>query len=307
MTTWVVLVEVESRTGEAMDLTALRRLADSLEAQPALHNPDRCAIQLRIIATSPDEAVHEALTCLEGALLRLRLPWITKRVEVFTADELQRELAAEPSAPRQIEAHPSSQPRPGFDAVAEQLLKDVFTDPVTGLGTRDVLRSEVLDLLVPSSQGEATHAVVGIEVRGLAALDDGDEAGEGCSCVLQLVARRLAHALRPSDTVTYLGSHRFAILLRHVSVDAAVVVARRVLERVARVPVDGQDLALDPVGGIALVCGGDAETVLADVDDALSAHDTTIRPRVTLVRSDIRDTGRRLGAFEASAGGDGAR
>jgi hypothetical protein len=307
MTMWVVLVEVESRSGEAMDLPTLRRLADSLEAHPALHNPDRCAVQLRIVATNLDEAVHEALTCLEGALLRLKLPWIAKRVEVFTVDELQRELAAEPSEPDQIHAHSSLQPRTGVDAVAKQLLKDVFTDPVTGLGTRDVLRSEVLDLLIPASQGEANDAVVGIELRGLGALDDRDDGGGGCGYVLRLAPPAPPYdARRPSDTVTYIGSQRFAILLRDVSVDAAVAVARRVLERMARVPVDGQDLALDPISGIALVCGVDADTVLANLDDALSAHDTTARPRVTLVESEIPDTGRRLVTFEAT-GGDGGR
>jgi diguanylate cyclase len=110
--------------------------------------------------------------------------------------------------------------------VRDQLQHQALHDPLTGLANRALFADRVEHAL---SQPDADVSVLFCDLDDFKVVNDeyGHEAGDTLLCV---VAKRLARAVRPSDTVARLGGDEFAVLLEHA--DDALRVAVRIEESV---------------------------------------------------------------------------
>jgi diguanylate cyclase (GGDEF)-like protein/PAS domain S-box-containing protein len=162
---------------------------------------------------------------------------------------------------------------------AEQLLRtESRTDPLTGLGNRTVLTDRLDHALERRDAG--TLAVLFCDMDGLKHFNDryGHATGDAA---LRLVGQRIAHAVRPEDTVTRFGGDEFVVLCETLhDPQEAGVLAERIR---AALRTDGDELP-EPVTvsiGIATTAtSSDAETLLADADAAVYAAKRAGRDRV---------------------------
>jgi diguanylate cyclase (GGDEF)-like protein len=163
------------------------------------------------------------------------------------------------------------------ELVAERakLAHQALHDPLTGLANRTLLFDRLGDVLVPSADGDAVHAVLYLDLDDFKAVNDafGHDAGD---MVLIAVANRLRHAVRPTDTVARCGGDEFVIFcpgLEEGQTEAEGV-AQRVLESIERpfslpdneVSISGSigiAVAVSSEGAERLVCRADAEMYVA--------------------------------------------
>jgi hypothetical protein len=134
---WVVVVEAEAANGDgSVEVGRLRRLLEVLpDLDPiALHSADRVAVQLHVDAPGEVEALAQALAELRAALPSVGLSeFQVIRAEVMTREELERECrvayGGDTAASDGHEEGTAADP----DGVAEQLLRQLFQDPLTRL------------------------------------------------------------------------------------------------------------------------------------------------------------------------------
>ncbi|PPK98612.1 PAS domain S-box-containing protein/diguanylate cyclase (GGDEF)-like protein [Kineococcus xinjiangensis] len=115
--------------------------------------------------------------------------------------------------------------------LADRLRRDALHDPLTGLPNRRFLTAE-LERAMARTQREDSHVgVVFCDVDHFKAVNDalGHPAGDE---LLQAVAARLRHAVRPADVVARLGGDEFVVLAEDLAPPAAA--ARAELTALAR-------------------------------------------------------------------------
>jgi len=163
----------------------------------------------------------------------------------------------------------------------EQLQRHAFVDPLTGLPNRLMFEQrlhEALHAAGPGGEGATPPvAILFIDLDGFKPINDmlGHAVGDD---VLRIVARRLAQAVRGSDTIARVGGDEFVMLLQGDAgaVDAAQA-ARRLIEVVSR-PFEGggRRLRLSCSVGIALHPEhGPPDRLLAHADAAMYASKRT--------------------------------
>jgi diguanylate cyclase (GGDEF)-like protein len=98
------------------------------------------------------------------------------------------------------------------ETLQDQLAYDATHDPLTGLGNRTKLRSEIELTRALGSQS----ALLYLDLDGFKAINDtlGHEAGDEVLCA---VAQRIAATIRPGDSLARLGGDEFAVLLAGVT------------------------------------------------------------------------------------------
>jgi diguanylate cyclase len=122
------------------------------------------------------------------------------------------------------------------------------TDDLTGLPNR---RAVVSDL----AAGMATDApltVVLLDLDGFKEINDslGHGAGDG---LLQIIARRLRHALPDDVLAARLAGDEFALVLEHADVEAVTELAQEIRRLIRRpIHLDGLELSVDSAAGIAM-------------------------------------------------------
>ena len=135
-------------------------------------------------------------------------------------------------------------------SVALQREQQALTDALTGLPNRTLLGTRTAESLLES--GDAGTALLLFDLDRFKEVNDtlGHHAGDR---LLQVVASRLAGAVRPGDTVVRLGGDEFALLLPSTGATEAEETARRLLE-VVRTPIvlDGLHVDVDASVGIAV-------------------------------------------------------
>ena len=155
-------------------------------------------------------------------------------------------------------------------ALEAQLTHQAFHDPLTGLANRLLFRDRVEHCLTRLARGEHM-AVVLLDLDDFKTVNDslGHAAGDD---LLVVVAERLSHAARGSDTVARFGGDEFALVLEGLAHDDDVGV---VLERVRGalrqpVTVGTREVPVSASLGVALARGGEgAEDLLRNADVAL--------------------------------------
>jgi diguanylate cyclase (GGDEF)-like protein/PAS domain S-box-containing protein len=159
-------------------------------------------------------------------------------------------------------------------AFEDQLAHQAFHDPVTNLANRALFADRVQQALMRAQRGSATVGVMFIDLDDFKTVNDslGHAAGD---LVLQEVARHLATAVRPTDTVARFGGDEFAVLLDGVedSPEAADIAARILRALEEPVEIDGKQVFPRASIGICLAAEDwadpDAEELLRNADVAM--------------------------------------
>jgi diguanylate cyclase (GGDEF)-like protein/PAS domain S-box-containing protein len=157
-------------------------------------------------------------------------------------------------------------------ALEEQLTRQAFEDPLTGLANRALFSDRLGHALSRLSRSTRSIAVLMLDLDGFKAINDsmGHDAGDEA---LKEIAARISGAARPGDTVGRLGGDEFTILLEELE-DATFAneVADRVLELV-RQPLLIQNVNLRVSASIGIVVSDAHETtpeaLMRDADIAM--------------------------------------
>ena len=145
-------------------------------------------------------------------------------------------------------------------------------DPLTELPNRTLVVDRLTQLLLRLDRRSSTTAVLVLDLDRFTVINDsfGHDAGDE---LLVAVARRLADALRPGDTVGRLGGDEFVIVCEDAGDDeGAAVIAERLAQAVAQpVSIARGDVVVTASVGIAISRSPSdrAEGLLRDADAAL--------------------------------------
>ena len=143
------------------------------------------------------------------------------------------------------------------------------TDALTGLPNRTLLGTRAAGSLLEA--GDDGTALLLVDLDRFKEVNDtlGHHVGDR---FLQVIARRLAAAVRPGDTVVRLGGDEFALLLPGTGAAGAEESARRLLETVcAPIVLEGLQVDVDASIGIAVAPehGTDLDALLQHADVAM--------------------------------------
>src|SRR5438034_921726 len=146
-------------------------------------------------------------------------------------------------------------------------------DALTDLPNRALFRDRLGQALAKSERTNDLLAVLLLDLDGFKQVNDslGHDAGDQ---LLQHVAERFGHVIRPSDTLARLGGDEFALVLEGARLQTAIAVVRRLFERLAEtIDIGDHALALGASVGIALHPGGpaDAQDLVRQADLAMYA------------------------------------
>jgi diguanylate cyclase (GGDEF)-like protein len=132
------------------------------------------------------------------------------------------------------------------------LTRAILRDPLTELPSRGLFMDRLVHALALAGRTGDIVGVLILDVDGFSRLNRalGSEAGD---YVLREVARRLADAVRPSDTVARFGADEFVVLCPAIgSEEEALGIADRLRERVGDpLPVAGRTITPTVTAGIA--------------------------------------------------------
>ena len=118
-------------------------------------------------------------------------------------------------------------------ALEEQLTRQAFHDPLTGLPNRALYIDRLEHSLGKRRRVTKGTAVLFIDLDDFKTVNDSLGHAEGDILIAQ-VGERLAETIRPEDTAARLGGDEFALLLDDVDESQAAAVATRVLESLDR-------------------------------------------------------------------------
>lgn len=269
---WLVLLEVAkngvSGTMGGHDVARLLAAMDGGPYAGALHSPERYALQLMTTAASPAEALHGVVSTWVRLVRELALPeWDVARTEVITPEELERDLQ-NPDHNRMFVLGSSTYP-PSRDDLGHELLRQAFSDPLTGSLGRESFEHQLHDAFAKAG-AEGITAIVCLGLYEFRT-DDRFSGAKGDE-VLREAAARVAGRLRPGDSLARFNGDSFAILLERTSESTALAVAHRVLDALRHdVITEGDDVHLSVRAGVAVSQPGEhdlgligkAETALA--------------------------------------------
>jgi diguanylate cyclase (GGDEF)-like protein/PAS domain S-box-containing protein len=145
-------------------------------------------------------------------------------------------------------------------------------DSLTDLPNRLLLRERLGEAIAMAKRHSRSLALISFDVDRFKHINDslGHPAGDN---LLQVLAQRLRHCVRESDTVSRTGGDEFAVLLPEiVHPEDAAVTARKMLETAREVfRIAGSDVKVTGSAGIATYPGDglDEDSLSKSADDAL--------------------------------------
>ena len=266
-------------------LMAVGRLTTQFEFRPAYDLPARALEQFRAVherlkgRAAPDhDEVHEILASvgpLHNTLMQLeqileiesrrlaerrhgaetssvRLTLIAVVLLMIAAAALTARLTADlrSSILREVRA------RQDLEEAQRGLERLALQDSLTGLGNRNLFRARLDHAIQAARRSGQVSGLLYIDLDNFKRINDslGHDAGDR---ILEVVAARLAGAVRESDTVARLGGDEFTVILSDVGGAGSVrSIAGKLLERI-RTPVriPDMDVVLTASIGVALLPG----------------------------------------------------
>jgi diguanylate cyclase (GGDEF)-like protein/PAS domain S-box-containing protein len=145
-----------------------------------------------------------------------------------------------------------------------ELAHRALHDPLTGLPNRLLLLDRLRSALARTRRHPGDLVVLYLDVDRFKPVNDdlGHDAGDR---LLEVVARRIAETVRPSDTVALLGGDEFAVVLTDLTNPGeATDIAERILQAVAE-PLDVGTGELVSTVSIGLAVAGDGEISAAEL------------------------------------------
>ncbi|MBK8480638.1 MAG: EAL domain-containing protein [Proteobacteria bacterium] len=231
--------EIVGRLGERDSLLILRKPFDAIEVLQAVH--------ALVKKWQLHQQVRQRIDELERSVQHR-----TRELEQANA-QLKREIADR--------------------VLAEDQLKHLAThDSLTTLPNRVLLRDRVAQCLARAKRSDLSVAVLLLDLDRFKEINDrlGHRAGDH---VLQVVATRLARAIRECDTVARMGGDEFVVILGDLErSEEAHAATERILAAVAEPLTDeGLDTRVTASIGIALYPsdGTDIETLIKSADMAM--------------------------------------
>jgi diguanylate cyclase (GGDEF)-like protein/PAS domain S-box-containing protein len=153
----------------------------------------------------------------------------------------------------------------------DQLARQAFEDPLTGLANRALFHDRLGHALARLSRSRHLTAVLLIDLDGFKAINDilGHDGGDDA---LREIGARIARSARPGDTVARIGRDEFTVLVESID-DASFAdeIADRILE-IVRQPLTINNVSLRVSASIGIAIASSAgispESLLCDADIA---------------------------------------
>lgn len=155
---------------------------------------------------------------------------------------------------------------------AEQIERLAYFDVLTGLPNRVLLKDRLEQMMYRASRREEMVALLFLDLDQFKEINDtlGHNVGDQ---LLQVIAERLGHCVRQSDTVGRLGGDEFVLLLEGIRVQEDVSeVAEKVLTAFTHpLYLDGREIFISASIGISQypVDGRDTEALFKNADTAM--------------------------------------
>ncbi len=179
----------------------------------------------------------------------------------------------------------------------QQLLKQAFHEPLTGLANRALLGDRLQQAVERGRRDGCPASVIFMDLDDFKAVNDslGHGAGDELLC---LVTDRISGVLRATDTAARLGGDEFALLIEGAILTEAIAVVERALGCFAApFVVNGREITISASAGIAI---GGADTaaaadMLRDADIAMYSAKAGGTARFAIYHAEMyRDTMERL-------------
>jgi diguanylate cyclase (GGDEF)-like protein/PAS domain S-box-containing protein len=158
-------------------------------------------------------------------------------------------------------------------AARQRIEELAFTDPLTGLPNRVLLRERFEMAINYAKRERGSFAVLFLDLDRFKQINDSLGHGFG-DRVLVIASERLQECVRQVDTAARVGGDEFILILAGVDAAGAEVAARRILHAIAQpVVVDGMSFSLTVSIGIAMYPedGTDADELTKNADSAMYA------------------------------------
>lgn len=177
-------------------------------------------------------------------------------------------------------------------ALAEQLRRQAFHDPLTGLANRALLSDRATRAFLRSRRTGASIAVIAIDLDAFKLVNDrfGHHTGDQ---LLSAVAERLQSVTRPEDTVARIGGDEFVILMDSVVDDENALAFAERVRYALRTTTTAEGDMHGIAASIGVAVGAAPQTnfdqLLSDADVALYAVKAAGKDSVQLYRPEMHE------------------